>query len=181
MFYSGLTFNVVTFFYALLILPETVTPEMMRAARHIHGLNSGTDGEPVRFREKWARRIRKVKFRLLAPLIMFGPKPRPGGGWDLNLMLLVIAQFTHLMSVVRTPFVVERGKQPMRFMRWVQGVVQVKFLYAQHTYAWSVKQVRVCVIRSLLASIGSFAFQARILHLSPLDAARIPPSSSSPQ
>ncbi|KAF8498829.1 hypothetical protein JB92DRAFT_2983667 [Gautieria morchelliformis] len=120
MFYISLVFDVAVFCYALLILPESVTPEMMHVARHPVRPSEAPLGEEGKTRERWLRRIREVRDRLVAPLTIFGPKRKPGGGWDLNMTMLVIAQFTHLLSV---------------------GVVQEKFLYAQHTFAWSVKQL----------------------------------------
>lgn len=101
MFYTGLTFSIAVFSYVVLILPEPVTPEMMRIARHpIRDADSEGSRDILKTRERWAGRIRELRYRLLAPLTIFGPKRKPGGGWDLNLTLLVIAQLTHLMSVV---------------------------------------------------------------------------------
>ena len=97
MFYSGLVFNIAVFCYALLILPESVTSEMMRVARiPVHD----TAREDMTTKERLALKIRGIRHRLLSPLTIFGPKRKPGGGWDLNMTFLVIAQFTHLMSVV---------------------------------------------------------------------------------
>ncbi|KAF8583728.1 MFS general substrate transporter [Ramaria rubella] len=133
MFYSGLACHVIGLCYALFILPESVSPEMMQIARH--GRNSGSepDRASIKTKEKWARKIRDAQQRLLAPLTIFGPKRKPDGGWDLNMTFLVIAQFTHLMSV---------------------GVVQVKFLYAQHKFAWSVQQLSYYI--SLLWILRAF-------------------------
>jgi hypothetical protein len=101
MFYSGLAFNIAVFLYALLILPESVTPEMMHTARNpISDGNSESPRGGSKAEARWSRSVRMLRRRLLAPLTIFGPKRKPGGGWDLNMTLLVIAQFTHLMSVV---------------------------------------------------------------------------------
>jgi hypothetical protein len=102
MFYLSLVFNIAVFCYALLILPETVTPEMMHIARHPVRPFDTSLREAEKTRERWLRRFREVRHRVVAPLTIFGPKRKPGGGWDLNMTMLVIAQFTHLLSVVST-------------------------------------------------------------------------------
>lgn len=101
MLYSGLAFNSAVFCYALLILPETVTPEMMHVARHpISDASSESPMGGLKTKAKWARRIKVLRHRVLAPLTIFAPKRKPGGGWDFNMTLLIVAQFTHLLSIV---------------------------------------------------------------------------------
>ena len=101
MFYSGFAFNMAVLCYALLILPETATPEMMHAARHpMNDTDSESAREDMKTKARLALRIREARHRLLAPLTIFGPKRKPGGGWDMNMTFLVVAQFTHLLSVV---------------------------------------------------------------------------------
>jgi len=97
MFYGGTILHAAALVFAL-FMPETVTREMMLAARRsVSGLRAHHD---ERFKERWSRKIKAGWERLLGPLTIFAPKRKPGGGWELNMTFLVVAQFTHLMSVV---------------------------------------------------------------------------------
>lgn len=116
MFYAGLGLETLGFLYALLALPETVSKETMLAARNM----TSSQLEEETFVTRSVRAVREMRDKLLSPLRIFAPKKLPGGGWEYSMTLIVVAQFIHLLSA---------------------GVVQVKYLYAQHTYAWTVKQL----------------------------------------
>ncbi|GJJ08625.1 hypothetical protein Clacol_002844 [Clathrus columnatus] len=96
MFYAGLALETMGFFYALLILPETVSKETMMAARN--AITGRFEGES--FTSWIVRRTRETRDKLLSPLRIFAPKRRPSGGWEFSMTLLVVAQFIHLMSAV---------------------------------------------------------------------------------
>lgn len=99
MFYVALILDAAAFTYAL-FMPETVTSEMMQAARGSVLNARNQHSESLKMRERWKLQLKDWRDRILAPLAIFAPKRKPGGGWELNMTCLVIAQFTHLMSVV---------------------------------------------------------------------------------
>lgn len=162
MFFISATFLILLLTFVSIILPESLRQISLEERENTPSLERDPK-EPI-LRRLYSR-LERFSIVMMSPITLFAPRPSPGGSSkkNYNLTFLGVGLFTYLISIV----------SPSLFLITVdahsilQGVYQIKYLYAKHVYSWTAVEVR----RRILDSRRSFLtrWTAWVLHVTSLD------------
>ncbi|EJD07107.1 MFS general substrate transporter [Fomitiporia mediterranea MF3/22] len=133
-FWLAVCFSFTNLLLSLFVFPESLGKKKRAAGTDLDPLVIDESEDHREASKNYCGGILSVMKGLFMPLVVFAPKIRPNGR-DWNMTLLALAFFGYLLS---------------------SGIFQLKYLYAEHVFAWEAEQLSYYI---------TFVGGARAVHL----------------
>ncbi|OCB90204.1 MFS general substrate transporter [Sanghuangporus baumii] len=133
-FWLAVCFSFANFLQAVFVIPESLGKNKKGEVASDLSSALGDRSEEDQTSKSASGSILSFMKGIFAPLLVFAPKVRPNGR-DWNMTLLALALFGYLLS---------------------SGIFQLKYLYAEHVFAWEAEQLSYYI---------TFVGGARAVHL----------------